>query len=168
LEQVNILTVKGMPTEFKLVYINIPSLHPGEISELTFKIENTDTVSHTLNITADLPTGWGIEPEIIEVIEARQTKELKLYLSLPSDAITGTYIIRIFFTWDEDIIMREYSVSVQPYISLVVYILIFVITGLSVIIITCLLWKRYKKEKLRVLMIEKLKQERRRLGWEKK
>jgi len=72
---------------------------------------------YKIKMAIDLPSNWTIEPEKIDdLIEAKERKTFEFKFSVPSETVPGTYMIRIFFTFDGAEIIKEYIVIVQEFI----------------------------------------------------
>jgi hypothetical protein len=146
IKQINVVGQK-IPSNLQLTENPMPTFSPGKNSTFRFTIENLDSVKHTFGFELQLPGGWKSSPKLLkEEIQPGERKSFEITISLPEDANVGIYILRTFYSWDSDTLIRENAVSVTSVIFKIWMIVISVILAIALILALVIL-VLYKKKK---------------------
>jgi len=152
---------KKVPVGFRLLGVDIPKLYTGKINTITFKIKNTDTISHNFRYHAELPINWEIKSKPINYsLNAGEEKQYSFEIFIPAEEILGQYIIRSQFHWDDDVFIKDHLSLLTSTYVLVIYLAItgILITSIIATILVVLKYKKYRnaltfKEKIRKIKI---------------
>jgi hypothetical protein len=114
-----------LPTGLKLMDIKIEPLFIGKASIGKITVENTGDEAKRLEFTMNLPSGWKVEPEKIDiVVDAREKKELKFSIIVPEDSLRGDYIGTAIIVWGEDTYLREFVLPVLSTSSYIPFLVV--------------------------------------------
>ena len=137
----------GAVSNLEIVDFKISTLYPGRSSAATLSIRNLDDSQHTFGFNLKMPRGWETEPiNISKVIMAKEMKDFTISVLVPEKTLSGYYVIRGEFMWDDGFVIKEYGVWVGTFIyfSFVIIITIIIVVGL---LLVYLYYKRREKER---------------------
>jgi uncharacterized membrane protein len=104
-----------------------------------------------------MPSGWETEPKnITEVIKGGERRDFRFSIIVPDKTISGYYVVRGEFLWDDRLIIKEYGVEVAPFNYLLIGVLISIIVGVGLVIIYIYI-KRKEREKRKIYVTGSLK-----------
>ncbi|MBI3412664.1 MAG: hypothetical protein HY051_01110 [Candidatus Aenigmarchaeota archaeon] len=151
------ITETMIPTGLKIVDIGVQPLFAGKSSIGRVTVENTGQAAKRFEFSMQLPSGWGAEPQKIEVtLQPRERKEFKFSVIVPANASPGDYIGTAIIYWGEDTHIKELVLRVESTETITLSIFIYGLLVLMIAVIAYMIYQRHKKKrqlsyKLRVL-----------------
>jgi hypothetical protein len=156
LKELSLVTTKPI-SGLEIVDFKIPILYAGRSSIAVLTIKNLDSNPHEFGFKMRLPSGWETEPKnISETIKGGETRDFRFSIIVPEKTLSGYYVVRGEFLWDNTTIIKEYGVEVAPFNYLLVLIILIII-GFGLILVYLYRKRKERKEYVRNLEIIKKK-----------
>lgn len=138
-------SVQKLP-RFEIIKFNIPAFEPGKFSSLELVVKNPDKKPHRFVLNLELPEGWVLKPEINETIAGESEARFLLQIYVPPQALSGSYLIKALFRWDNTLVVREYTFIVEKPFKEVYSPLIPILLVFSAILLVFLITARKKSK----------------------
>ena len=109
----------------------------------TLTVTNTGNVDlSNINLSSSLPTDWEADfsESTIDTLEAGASKEVTVYLTPSSDAITGDYVATITASTDETSSEAQFRVSIKTHTS---WGIVAVVIIIALLVCLGLIFKKY-------------------------
>ncbi len=126
-EQVMFIADK-FPKGFRVVEVPETTFLIGFDSRFTVAIENQDSDSHTMRSYLDVPEGWEVEPDSVNLtFGPLERKSIGFDVMVPQGAAVGKYIMTVNYVWDDTRLAKEVVVNVETLFGVVTIVIISVI-----------------------------------------